>query len=121
MGRMKDFVIANEGSEDMFLSDADSDDIFTGDDTDDEVDLYAPVDYRDIAKVLERIFAVVEKYPDGGESAWYYFLNDWDRRFVLNIYDMWVTTGKAPLSLKQEVKARVILRKMMTPSTHSEG
>jgi hypothetical protein len=91
-------------------------DIFDGDDTDNEVDLSGPVDYSDTAKVLERIFAVVEKYPHGGETAWYYFLNDWDRRFVLNIYDMWVTTGKAPLSLKQQSKAKVILRKMMTPS-----
>ena len=85
----------------------------------DGANLYEPIDYSNNAKVLERIFAVVEKYPDGGEAAWYCFLNDWDRRFVLNIYDMWVTTGKAPLSSKQEKKAKVILRKMMTPSALS--
>lgn len=79
-------------------------------------DLSIPsVNYDDMAEVLKRIFAVVETYPDGGCSAWFYFLNDWDRRFVLNIYDMWTTTGRVPLSEKQAKKARVILRKMMTP------
>lgn len=73
------------------------------------------VDFDNIADVLSRIFAVVETYPSGGNGAWYFFLNDWDRRFVLNIYDVFVTTGKAPLSEKQAKKARVILRKMLTP------
>lgn len=81
-----------------------------------EIDLYGPVDFDDLTQVLERIFAVVEKYPTGGESAWFFFLNDWDRRFVLNVYDMKITSGRCPLSEKQINKARVILRKMLTPS-----
>jgi hypothetical protein len=74
------------------------------------------IDFDNSADVLSRIFAVVETYPTGGNGAWYFFLNDWDRRFVLNIYDVFVTTGKAPLSEKQAKKARVILRKMLTPA-----
>lgn len=104
----------------MGIDDAsDDDDIFAGDDSDkDEVDLYGPVNFENIGDVLQRVFAVVETYPTGGDSAWYFFLNDWDRRFVLNVYDMYVTTGKAPLSDKQIKKAKVILRKMMTPQAH---
>jgi hypothetical protein len=77
---------------------------------------YSPIDFSDATAVLQRMFAAVERYPSGDDCAWFHYLNDWDRRFVLNIYDMFVTTGKAPLSKKQEVKAAVILRKMMVPS-----
>lgn len=123
MGKMKEYILEQESMNKLLSDDIDDDDIFAGDDSDsdEEIDLYAPVNFDDTAQVLERIFSVVEKYPAGGDSAaWFFFLNDWDRRFVLNIYDMFVTTGKAPLSEKQIKKAKVILRKMMTPSAHQE-
>lgn len=90
-------------------------------DSDEAIDLYSPVDFDDVGEVLKRIFAVVERYPTGGGTAWWTFLTDWDRRFVLNIYDVFVTTGKAPLSPKQIQKAKIILRKMMTPASGGTG
>jgi hypothetical protein len=41
--------------------------------------------------------------------------------FVLNIYAVFITTGKALLSEEQAKIAKVILRKMMTPSTSCVG
>lgn len=120
MGKLKDYAIDREARGLAF----DEDEQTSVNDGDVDAAAEEPcisVDYSDITDVLGRIFAVVEKYPDGGDSAWFYFLNDWDRRFVLNIYDMWMTTGRAPLSVKQQAKAKVILRKMMTPSMRQDG
>jgi len=92
-------------------------DVFDGDDSrpDNEIDLYAPVNFADLREVLDRMFAVVERSVTGDDHAWYFFLSDWDRRFVLNLYDRQVTTGSCPVSEKQAKKAKVIVRKMMTP------
>ena len=95
----------------------DEDDIFAEDDSDLDsgADLYGPVNFADLDDVLARMFAVVERSTTGDDQAFYFFLNDWDRRFVLNLYDRHVTTGSCPVSEKQAQKVRVIVRKMMTP------
>jgi len=123
MGRVKEYAIEQETANEVLEDDFGDDDIFAGDDSDTEpeVDLYGPVDFDDVDAVLQRIFAIVEQYPTGGESAWFHYLNDWDRRFCLNLYDMWITTSKTPLSPKQIKKSKVILRKMITPAFGTRG
>ena len=109
---MEKYIMAMEAQEKI-----DQDDVFAGDDSDDdnEIDLYAPVDFTDLDEVMARMFAVVERSTTGHDQPWFHYLNDWDRRFVLNLYDRQMTTGSCPVSEKQAIKAAVIVRKMMTP------
>jgi hypothetical protein len=112
---MEDVLVGN-GEVTLAVRKAEKD-AFDWDDSrpDNEIDLYAPVNFADLREVLDRMFAVVERSVTGDDHAWYFFLSDWDRRFVLNLYDRQVTTGSCPVSEKQAKKAKVIVRKMMTP------
>lgn len=60
------------------------------------------------------IVRIVKAHPAGGAEPWCKYLSEWDRRFVLSIFDLYETHGEIRLSAKQAVKGRVILEKLKT-------